>query len=186
MKSKTKFTLVENFKSGNHFFLNWWSQQTHCNKHLLPRTAPFFRNNLVAAVKVAVKRKIIAAAGLIPSFTHDGLPIIFNGINVVEFCSNFVSPKYRGKNIAQKMIKMRMSLCKQKNLLGIVVTKEPKIIKILTDLGWHEMSKYRKYDSIRKLIRNCVCEKNDHSFTGDRCEVCPLLGRSIWVFNPSD
>lgn len=185
MASKIKFTLISNVKSGNQFFLNWWAHQTH-HKHLLPRTAAFFRNNLVAAIKVSVKRKVVAAAGLVPSVTSDGELINFEGNPVVEFCSNFVSERYRGKNIARRMIQMRMDFCRQNSLIAIVVTKEPKISKIISDLGWHEMAKYRRYDKIRQLIRNCTCEKNDHTFTGERCDVCPFLGRSIWVFNPNN
>lgn len=179
--SKIKFELLKDFKDPRvQKFLEWWSSKTH-HEHLLCRTSAFFRNNLICAFKASIGHQFIGAAGMIPSLNRKNKPMKFEGYPIVEFCSNFVEKDFRRKGVGETGILYRMEEADKNNYLPIIVTRHPRIIDIISGLGWEEMNRFRKYDEIRSEIRDCTCEKQDKSFIGERCEVCPLLGKSIWV-----
>jgi hypothetical protein len=181
MRRKIRFKLITDFKNGTEAkFLNWWAGKTH-HKHMICRTPAFFRNNLICAVKGMIGNKFVTAAGMIACLDEQQREMYFEKMLVVELCSNFVHPSQRGKNRARNMIVERTEFALQNNYLPIIVTQEPKIIKIISDLGWVEMRKFRKYDHVVAKVRYCKCEREEKAFVGERCEVCPFLGRSIWV-----
>ncbi len=184
MSKKIKFEIIKDFKDPSiEKFLNWWASKTH-HEHMLCRTPAFFRNNLLCAVKVTSGRKFVSGAGVISALDYNGKHMKFEGSPVVEFCSNYVDPAYGGKDIGKTSILYRMEESEKNNLLPVMVTKHKRIIEIITELGWEEMHWFRKYDSIREGLRDCACERRNGAstpFVGSRCEVCPLLGKSIWI-----
>lgn len=176
MRKKIITRAIRSFAK-NQTFLEWWSAKTTNHEYMLSRSVPFFRNNLLFAVKANAGKRTVGAAGVIKCLDHFGSEIFYKKSLVVELCSNFVDSRYSGRGIARKFIIKRQNFCKEKGFTPVVVTREPKIIKLLKELGWVLIE---DKDLIHK-IRFCACKGNNKKFIGERCGTCPLLNKSLWM-----
>jgi len=159
----------------------WWAGKTHNEEDLLCRTSAFFQNNIEAAFIALHGHQIVAAAALIPVWNKKQDRISYDGHKVVEFASIFIDSAYRGYGIAEELVKLRSKFADERDFLSIAVTRRSEIISIFTKRGWQEMEKLPVYHDLLDQIRNCTCQNGQKPFIGERCNVCPLLGKSVWI-----
>ena len=162
-------------------FFAWWALQTRNpdNPHLVPREEAYYWNNLVIAVKGTYKGKFVAAGGVVICLNRKKKILKFKKRIVVELISNYVDPILKGLHMGNESIQMRTEEAIKNRYFPIIVTREPKIIKYLIDLGWKSLG--HEYHEIIDEIRICGCHDRPGPFIGKRCNNCPLWGRMIWT-----
>jgi GNAT superfamily N-acetyltransferase len=162
----------------------WWAEKTRpdAKSYLVPRTPEFYINNLVYATVAYSGGSVVGVGGIIQCFDRAKNLIFYQDRPVVEFCSVYVDPVFRGQHISKQLIINRMDFSKEKNFLAVIVTREQNIISTIPNLGWKDMKELEQYHDLWESLRDCTCEgAHKATFIGQRCNVCPLTDRSIFV-----
>jgi GNAT superfamily N-acetyltransferase len=182
---RIKYKAVTDFKNQKFEpWINWWSDQTKANDFTISLEPAEILNSMIIATFALWGEQVVGAAGLMPVYNEDNQRIRFKGRDVVEFRANCVDENFEKKGIGSKFIEMREDYAEEQNYLSVIITKQPKIVRIAekNNSGWKVMEGIQEYEDIFAQLRKCDCHKNkDQPFIGSRCAVCPLYEKSILV-----
>lgn len=179
------FKLITDFSTPEADILTQWLSRKTFHSHMVFRTAASIKNNFICATVAYIEEKPVGAAGMIPLLDENGEYVYLHDKLVVEFCSNFVHTLHRGKGMARQFIKMREAFAEANDFFSISVTRQHDVVKIFKKLGWVSMDEYPEYSELLEKVRHCGClSPHNKTFIGERCDVCPLLGRIVWIKKP--
>ncbi len=178
-----RYRLVTDFtKESITDHLITWSDAIRSNsQHMKPETPESLRNNLIFAV-LAFHNGILVGAGGIMYPPEKKL--FYNKRKVVEFRSVYHDPNYKKCGIATGLVLRRLKFVKDKKFFPITLTQQPDMEPILRKTGWVLIEELfsKKLVPIKNGLRACDCHSNKRlPFVGDRCSVCPMRNRFIWI-----
>jgi predicted GNAT family N-acyltransferase len=122
--------------------LQWWTDQTKREKHMLKVTPESLERELLVAVLVFSDTNIVGAAAIVHARNKSNKEIYHDGKKTVELGSNIITATARNQGLGQLLIKTRLEVCAQRNWFPVSVTTNPIIQEIFRKMSASPMDKH--------------------------------------------